>query len=85
MEADREPSMPDGTGTLDAPRVLEAPVLSLMRDPEPAPGAEIPRATYRVQLNKSFTFRDVTEIVPYLDILSFKSCDICTLPRHTEF
>ena len=30
------------------------------------PGAEIPRATYRVQLNKSFTFRDVTGIVPYL-------------------
>ena len=51
---------------LDLPSVLEAPVLSIVRDPEPAPGAEIPRATYRVQLNKSFTFKDVTAIVPYL-------------------
>jgi (1->4)-alpha-D-glucan 1-alpha-D-glucosylmutase len=31
--------------------------------------AEIPRATYRVQLNKSFTFRDATAIVPYLAAL----------------
>lgn len=29
-------------------------------------GAAIPRATYRVQLNKDFTFKDVTAIVPYL-------------------
>ncbi len=32
---------------------------------EPA-GAEIPRATYRVQLNESFRFEHVTQIVPYL-------------------
>lgn len=31
--------------------------------------AEIPRATYRVQLNKSFTFKDATAIVPYLAAL----------------
>lgn len=31
--------------------------------------ADIPRATYRVQLNKSFTFKDATEIVPYLAAL----------------
>ncbi len=31
--------------------------------------AEIPRATYRVQLNKSFTFRDAAAIVPYLAAL----------------
>jgi (1->4)-alpha-D-glucan 1-alpha-D-glucosylmutase len=28
--------------------------------------ARIPRATYRVQLNRDFTFRDATAIVPYL-------------------
>src|SRR5215470_10299949 len=32
-------------------------------------GADIPRATYRVQLNKSFTFKDLTAIIPYLDML----------------
>jgi (1->4)-alpha-D-glucan 1-alpha-D-glucosylmutase len=32
-------------------------------------GPDIPRATYRVQLNKSFTFKDVTAIVPYLATL----------------
>ena len=34
-----------------------------------APQTGIPRATYRVQLNKSFTFKDVTAIVPYLAML----------------
>jgi malto-oligosyltrehalose synthase len=34
----------------------------------PAP-AQIPRATYRVQLNAGFTFRDLTAIVPYLAAL----------------
>lgn len=66
MEADLELSLPDDAGTMDVPEVVEAPALSVVRDPEPTPGAEIPRATYRVQLNKSFTFKDVTEIVPYL-------------------
>ncbi len=66
MEADLKPSVPDGRGMLDVPPVHEAPVLSIVRDPEPSPGAEIPRATYRVQLNKSFTFKDVVEIIPYL-------------------
>jgi (1->4)-alpha-D-glucan 1-alpha-D-glucosylmutase len=32
-------------------------------------GAVIPRATYRVQLNAGFTFRDLTAIVPYLAAL----------------
>src|SRR5215467_2956513 len=31
--------------------------------------AVIPRATYRVQLNGTFTFRDLTAIVPYLAAL----------------
>jgi (1->4)-alpha-D-glucan 1-alpha-D-glucosylmutase len=31
-----------------------------------APGPVIPGATYRVQLNANFTFRDATAIVPYL-------------------
>src|ERR1700738_2973075 len=29
-------------------------------------GPVIPRATYRVQLNSGFTFKDATAIVPYL-------------------
>jgi (1->4)-alpha-D-glucan 1-alpha-D-glucosylmutase len=66
LEADLKPSVPGAPGMLDVPPLQEAPVLSIVRDPEPAPGAEIPRATYRVQLSKSFTFKDVTEIVPYL-------------------
>lgn len=64
MEAELKDSVPEAA--LDVPPVVEAPALSLVRDPQPAPGAEIPRATYRVQLNKSFTFADLTEIVPYL-------------------
>ena len=35
----------------------------------PLPLAAIPRATYRVQLNRDFTFADVTSIVPYLAAL----------------
>ncbi|MFL6603393.1 MAG: malto-oligosyltrehalose synthase [Steroidobacteraceae bacterium] len=46
-----------------------APVLSIVREPQPAMGAQIPRATYRVQLNKSFTFKDATAIIPYLSTL----------------
>jgi (1->4)-alpha-D-glucan 1-alpha-D-glucosylmutase len=34
-----------------------------------APDAAIPRATYRLQLNAAFTFRDATAIVPYLAAL----------------
>ncbi len=43
--------------------------------PRPAPQAEAcsrvvaPRATYRLQLNKDFTFRDATALVPYLAAL----------------
>jgi (1->4)-alpha-D-glucan 1-alpha-D-glucosylmutase len=53
----------------DVADVREAPVLSIVREPRPMMGAEIPRATYRVQLNKSFTFKDLTEIIPYLAAL----------------
>ena len=35
----------------------------------PADGPAIPRATYRVQLNAGFTFRDAAAIVPYLATL----------------
>jgi (1->4)-alpha-D-glucan 1-alpha-D-glucosylmutase len=31
--------------------------------------AKIPRATYRLQLNRDFTFSDAAELVPYLDAL----------------
>jgi (1->4)-alpha-D-glucan 1-alpha-D-glucosylmutase len=49
-----------------------------LTDEQPAPAtaaptqsarAQIPRATYRVQLNSAFTFRDATAIVPYLAAL----------------
>jgi len=33
------------------------------------PGPAIPRATYRLQLNAGFTFRDATALVPYLAAL----------------
>ena len=36
------------------------------RNAATAPEAVIPRATYRIQLNSDFTFRDATAIVPYL-------------------
>src|ERR1700744_5825302 len=45
---------------------LAAPDVSVVIKPEPAEQAVIPRATYRIQLNKSFTFRDATAIIPYL-------------------
>lgn len=35
----------------------------------PLPVSAIPRATYRVQLHRHFTFADVTALVPYLDAL----------------
>ncbi|MGH8139334.1 MAG: malto-oligosyltrehalose synthase [Steroidobacteraceae bacterium] len=50
----------------DEPAVLEEPAAFAEKERLPESGAQIPRATYRVQLNKSFTFRDVTAIVPYL-------------------
>ena len=42
--------------------------------PRPRPsrqltGASIPRATYRLQLHSKFTFRDATQLVPYLSSL----------------
>jgi len=40
------------------------PVLQAME--EPSPPASIPRATYRIQLNSGFTFKDATALVPYL-------------------
>jgi (1->4)-alpha-D-glucan 1-alpha-D-glucosylmutase len=66
LEADLKSSVPVATGMVDVPAIHEAPVLSIVRDPRAAPAAEIPRATYRVQLNKSFTFKDLTAIIPYL-------------------
>ncbi len=37
--------------------------------PERSPCGQIPRATYRLQLNREFTFADATAIVPYLAAL----------------
>lgn len=44
-------------------------VAAIMR----APG-QIPRATYRLQLNRDFTFARATEIVPYLAALGISHC-----------
>jgi (1->4)-alpha-D-glucan 1-alpha-D-glucosylmutase len=40
--------------------------LSAARRPHPVRAAVIPRATYRLQLNRAFTLRDAADIVPYL-------------------
>ena len=69
MEADLKQSNSLSSGMADLGEVREAPVLSIVREPQPAAGAGIPRATYRVQLNKAFTFKDATAIIPYLATL----------------
>ncbi|HVI10658.1 MAG TPA: malto-oligosyltrehalose synthase [Candidatus Binatia bacterium] len=38
------------------------------------PGLHIPRATYRLQLNRDFTFSQASEIVPYLSELGVSHC-----------
>jgi (1->4)-alpha-D-glucan 1-alpha-D-glucosylmutase len=43
--------------------------LARQENPDTRAGARIPRATYRVQLNAGFTFKDLTAIVPYLAAL----------------
>ena len=40
------------------------------------PSSYIPHATYRLQLNRDFTFRQATEIVPYLSTLGISHCYI---------
>ncbi len=42
--------------------------------PAAAPGVVIPRATYRLQLNRDFTFAQATAIVPYLARLGISHC-----------
>jgi malto-oligosyltrehalose synthase len=69
LEADLKPAVPDTPVDPEVPDVRAAPILSIVREPQPASGAEIPRATYRIQLNKSFTFKDAAAIVPYLSAL----------------
>ena len=41
---------------------------------QPANSAAIPRATYRLQFNKNFTFAQAVEIVPYLAKLGITHC-----------
>jgi (1->4)-alpha-D-glucan 1-alpha-D-glucosylmutase len=43
--------------------------LASQQSPDAPAAARIPRATYRVQLNAGFTFKDLTAIVPYLSAL----------------
>ncbi len=42
-------------------------------------GSQIPRATYRLQLNRDFTFDQATEIVPYLSALGISHCYVSPL------
>src|SRR4051812_39730339 len=61
-ESKRQGPPPDDTDVAEAPA------------PERAPGANstsavIPRATYRLQLNEGFTFKDATALIPYLSDL----------------
>ena len=54
----------------DDPDVLER--LSVLREERPANGPEAavaPRATYRLQLHKGFTFHDAAAVLPYLQRL----------------
>jgi (1->4)-alpha-D-glucan 1-alpha-D-glucosylmutase len=67
LEADLKQSNSPAPELADAREKM--PLLSIVREPQPATGAEIPRATYRIQLNKSFTFKDATAIIPYLATL----------------
>src|SRR5262249_8657999 len=55
-----------------ASRALER-VLSQVID-EWAESARVPRATYRLQFNRQFTFRDARHLVPYLHALGISHC-----------
>ena len=43
------------------------------------PTSQIPRATYRLQLNRDFTFNQAKEIVPYLAALGISHCYVSPL------
>jgi (1->4)-alpha-D-glucan 1-alpha-D-glucosylmutase len=43
------------------------------------PGSQIPRAMYRLQLNRDFTFEQAREIVPYLSALGISHCYVSPL------
>src|SRR5215471_11235669 len=58
------------TGSKRQPRRRSGRRFHGAREPRmPLPLASIPRATYRVQLNRDFRFDDVTALVPYLAAL----------------
>jgi (1->4)-alpha-D-glucan 1-alpha-D-glucosylmutase len=61
--------------TLRAERgVSLAPAPTPARDMPPACEVEIPRATYRLQLHRGFTFADATRLIPYLAELGISHC-----------
>ena len=69
---------PDIAGLMETLRSERG--VSLAPQPQPARGihrvreAEIPRATYRLQLHRGFTFADATRLVPYLAALGISHC-----------
>src|SRR5262245_6791166 len=77
--AGREDAASHRADSQDALRDISLrPVISSDVIEEPAPqralgpdsdSAVIPRATYRLQLNSGFTFKDATALVPYLGAL----------------
>jgi (1->4)-alpha-D-glucan 1-alpha-D-glucosylmutase len=64
-ELDQDPRLRTLTELLSRIRPVPVPV----RRTAGAPGARIPRCTYRLQLHRGFTFADATALVPYLDRL----------------
>src|SRR5450432_1914974 len=57
--------------TRDAAALVGGLVSGIMK-----PRSHIPRATYRLQLNRAFTFNQATAIVPYLSTLGISHCYI---------
>lgn len=47
-------------------RAARTPAATSAAQRRPGPAAVVPRATYRLQLNADFTFRDAAALVPYL-------------------
>jgi (1->4)-alpha-D-glucan 1-alpha-D-glucosylmutase len=62
---------------LDAVAQCRAGALRPQPKPRPAAGGVrfvVPRATYRLQFNRQFTFRDAAELLPYLHDLGISHC-----------
>jgi (1->4)-alpha-D-glucan 1-alpha-D-glucosylmutase len=59
-------------------------ISSSARPPPVNSQSQIPTATYRLQLNRTFTFRDAASIVPYLSTLGISHCYVSPYLRARE-